>query len=238
MWNIDNSSAGCARRIPAFLAKLFPVSIPPVPIPVGTIQTWFSWEFCSYYNTKSVLLCLGITALVCLSVTIFSFQSKVGPGEPPWARTGNWGELGGSGRVWMWDQPEGRGDVTGRVEQIRTRQGGTWQRWKWGWEMLMCENEIILWIGMWQRCKWDWEMLMCGNEIILWIGMFQGCKWDWEMVMCGNNLGFWRVGMCQGWQWGWKRLPGAKLGVLEGGAVGSRRTQRCVMDLGFLGLWH
>ncbi|NWU93573.1 LFG2 protein, partial [Upupa epops] len=33
-------------------------------------------SFCSYYNTKSVLLCLGITALVCLSVTIFSFQSK------------------------------------------------------------------------------------------------------------------------------------------------------------------
>ncbi|XP_070405372.1 fas apoptotic inhibitory molecule 2b isoform X2 [Nothobranchius furzeri] len=31
----------------------------------------------SFYNTKSVLLCLGITALVCLSVTIFSFQSKI-----------------------------------------------------------------------------------------------------------------------------------------------------------------
>ncbi|NXK75551.1 LFG2 protein, partial [Amazona guildingii] len=31
---------------------------------------------CSYYNTKSVLLCLGITALVCLSVVIFSFQTK------------------------------------------------------------------------------------------------------------------------------------------------------------------
>lgn len=30
----------------------------------------------SYYNTKSVLLCLGITALVCLSVVIFSFQTK------------------------------------------------------------------------------------------------------------------------------------------------------------------
>ncbi|XP_015274224.1 PREDICTED: protein lifeguard 2 [Gekko japonicus] len=30
----------------------------------------------SYYNTMSVLLCLGITALVCLSVTIFSFQTK------------------------------------------------------------------------------------------------------------------------------------------------------------------
>ncbi|KFW94708.1 Protein lifeguard 2, partial [Phalacrocorax carbo] len=34
-------------------------------------QPWFT-----YYNTKSVLLCLGITALVCLSVTIFSFQTK------------------------------------------------------------------------------------------------------------------------------------------------------------------
>ncbi|KFP85999.1 Protein lifeguard 2, partial [Acanthisitta chloris] len=36
--------------------------------------TWMC--LCSYYNTKSVLLCLGITALVCLSVTIFSFQTK------------------------------------------------------------------------------------------------------------------------------------------------------------------
>lgn len=34
----------------------------------------------SYYNTTSVLLCLVITALVCLSVTIFSFQTKVSPG--------------------------------------------------------------------------------------------------------------------------------------------------------------
>ncbi|XP_074529961.1 fas apoptotic inhibitory molecule 2b isoform X3 [Halichoeres trimaculatus] len=33
----------------------------------------------SFYNTKSVVLCLGITAVVCLSVTLFSFQSKV-----PW----------------------------------------------------------------------------------------------------------------------------------------------------------
>ncbi|XP_008318287.1 fas apoptotic inhibitory molecule 2b isoform X2 [Cynoglossus semilaevis] len=31
----------------------------------------------SFYNTKSVLLCVGITAMVCLAVTIFSFQSKV-----------------------------------------------------------------------------------------------------------------------------------------------------------------
>ncbi|KAJ0068611.1 hypothetical protein NL108_009724, partial [Boleophthalmus pectinirostris] len=31
----------------------------------------------SFYNTKSVLLCLGITAMVCFCVTIFSFQSRV-----------------------------------------------------------------------------------------------------------------------------------------------------------------
>ncbi|CAL8401547.1 unnamed protein product [Arctogadus glacialis] len=30
----------------------------------------------SFYNTKSVVLCLGITAIVCLSVTLFSFHSK------------------------------------------------------------------------------------------------------------------------------------------------------------------
>ncbi|NXT01405.1 LFG2 protein, partial [Jacana jacana] len=39
-------------------------------------KKWVCCDFCSYYDTKSVLLCLGITALVCLSVTIFSFQSK------------------------------------------------------------------------------------------------------------------------------------------------------------------
>uniref|UniRef100_A0A8P4KRM9 Protein lifeguard 2 n=1 Tax=Dicentrarchus labrax TaxID=13489 RepID=A0A8P4KRM9_DICLA len=31
----------------------------------------------SFYNTKSVVMCLGITAAVCLLVTIFSFQTKV-----------------------------------------------------------------------------------------------------------------------------------------------------------------
>ncbi|XP_072259379.1 protein lifeguard 2 [Pyxicephalus adspersus] len=31
----------------------------------------------SYYNTKSVILCLGITALVCIAVTLFSFQTRV-----------------------------------------------------------------------------------------------------------------------------------------------------------------
>uniref|UniRef100_A0A8D0AXY5 Protein lifeguard 2 n=1 Tax=Sander lucioperca TaxID=283035 RepID=A0A8D0AXY5_SANLU len=36
----------------------------------------YSFSSSSFYNTKSVVLCLGITSLVCLSVTIFSFQSK------------------------------------------------------------------------------------------------------------------------------------------------------------------
>ncbi|XP_054653513.1 protein lifeguard 2-like isoform X4 [Dunckerocampus dactyliophorus] len=31
----------------------------------------------SFYNTKSVIMCLGITATVCLLVTILSFQTKV-----------------------------------------------------------------------------------------------------------------------------------------------------------------
>ncbi|CAB1353957.1 unnamed protein product [Coregonus sp. 'balchen'] len=42
------------------------------------IQTHPHLYMCSYfYNTKSVVLCLGITALVCMSVTIFSFQTKI-----------------------------------------------------------------------------------------------------------------------------------------------------------------
>lgn len=39
------------------------------------LDIWFF--FYSFYNTKSVVLCLGITAAVCLLVTIFSFQTKV-----------------------------------------------------------------------------------------------------------------------------------------------------------------
>ncbi|MEQ2165737.1 Protein lifeguard 2 [Goodea atripinnis] len=31
----------------------------------------------SFYNTKSVVMCLGITAAVCLVVTVFSFQTKL-----------------------------------------------------------------------------------------------------------------------------------------------------------------
>ncbi|NWI23926.1 LFG2 protein, partial [Sula dactylatra] len=40
------------------------------------VYSLLPFAFLLYYNTKSVLLCLGITALVCLSVTIFSFQTK------------------------------------------------------------------------------------------------------------------------------------------------------------------
>ncbi|NXX97429.1 LFG2 protein, partial [Centropus bengalensis] len=68
-------SGPSASRIHASLVQLCQASACLNPsIPAG--NTEFCCWFCSYYNTKSVLLCLGITALVCLSVTIFSFQSK------------------------------------------------------------------------------------------------------------------------------------------------------------------
>ncbi|KAL7837501.1 hypothetical protein SRHO_G00272120 [Serrasalmus rhombeus] len=35
------------------------------------------YSLSNYYNTKSVVLCLAITAVVCLCVTIFSFQSSI-----------------------------------------------------------------------------------------------------------------------------------------------------------------
>ncbi|XP_061779673.1 fas apoptotic inhibitory molecule 2b isoform X1 [Nerophis lumbriciformis] len=45
---------------------------------VFTLSMAFMMGFVSsFYNTKSVVLCLGITAIVCFSVTVFSFQSKV-----------------------------------------------------------------------------------------------------------------------------------------------------------------
>uniref|UniRef100_A0A3P9JUE3 Protein lifeguard 2 n=1 Tax=Oryzias latipes TaxID=8090 RepID=A0A3P9JUE3_ORYLA len=34
-------------------------------------------SFYSFYNTKSVVMCLGITVVVCLLVTVFSFQTKI-----------------------------------------------------------------------------------------------------------------------------------------------------------------
>uniref|UniRef100_A0A8D2P7M8 Protein lifeguard 2 n=1 Tax=Zosterops lateralis melanops TaxID=1220523 RepID=A0A8D2P7M8_ZOSLA len=58
---------------------VFPPEVSLSPCSAVFFVTYLILACCSgpsYYNTKSVLLCLGITALVCLSVTIFSFQSK------------------------------------------------------------------------------------------------------------------------------------------------------------------
>ncbi|GLD64340.1 protein lifeguard 2-like isoform X1 [Lates japonicus] len=58
------------------LRRQFPWNI--ILLVLFTLSMAFMMGFVSsFYNTKSVALCLGITALVCLSVTIFSFQSKV-----------------------------------------------------------------------------------------------------------------------------------------------------------------
>ncbi|XP_059185546.1 fas apoptotic inhibitory molecule 2b [Centropristis striata] len=58
------------------LRRQFPWNI--ILLVLFTLSMAFMMGFVSsFYNTKSVVLCLGITALVCLSVTIFSFQSKV-----------------------------------------------------------------------------------------------------------------------------------------------------------------
>ncbi|KAF7659188.1 hypothetical protein LDENG_00001680 [Lucifuga dentata] len=58
------------------LRRQFPWNI--ILLTIFTLSLAFMMGFMSsFYNTKSVVLCLGITALVCLSVTIFSFQSKV-----------------------------------------------------------------------------------------------------------------------------------------------------------------
>ncbi|XP_034389207.1 protein lifeguard 2 [Cyclopterus lumpus] len=58
------------------LRRQFPWNI--ILLVLFTLSMAFMMGFVSsFYNTKSVVLCLGITALVCLSVTIFSFQSRI-----------------------------------------------------------------------------------------------------------------------------------------------------------------
>ncbi|KAK2862252.1 hypothetical protein Q5P01_001785 [Channa striata] len=58
------------------LRRQFPWNI--ILLVLFTLSMAFMMGFVSsFYNTKSVVLCLGITALVCLSVTVFSFQSRV-----------------------------------------------------------------------------------------------------------------------------------------------------------------
>ncbi|XP_047440201.1 fas apoptotic inhibitory molecule 2b isoform X2 [Mugil cephalus] len=58
------------------LRRQFPWNV--ILLVLFTLSMAFMMGFMSsFYNTKAVVLCLGITALVCLSVTVFSFQSKV-----------------------------------------------------------------------------------------------------------------------------------------------------------------
>lgn len=37
----------------------------------------YPFPFLSFYNTKAVFLAVGITAVVCVIVTVFCFQTKV-----------------------------------------------------------------------------------------------------------------------------------------------------------------
>lgn len=58
------------------LRRQFPWNI--ILLVLFTLSMAFMMGFMSsFYNTKSVILCLGITSLVCFSVTVFSFQSKI-----------------------------------------------------------------------------------------------------------------------------------------------------------------
>ncbi|NWI73237.1 LFG2 protein, partial [Dryoscopus gambensis] len=79
--------SGPRKTHPGFFLSFFKHECGILTIPVPLVPVGFVLSLPSscpsespfpslYYNTKSVLLCLGITALVCLSVTIFSFQSK------------------------------------------------------------------------------------------------------------------------------------------------------------------
>lgn len=57
------------------LRRQFPVNI--VLLSVFTLSMAVMLGFISsFYDTESVFLCLGITALVCFAVTMFSFQTK------------------------------------------------------------------------------------------------------------------------------------------------------------------
>lgn len=58
------------------LRRQFPWNV--ILLVLFTLSMAFMMGFVSsFYNTKSVVLCVGITAMVCLSVTIFSFQTKI-----------------------------------------------------------------------------------------------------------------------------------------------------------------
>ncbi|XP_072309032.1 fas apoptotic inhibitory molecule 2b [Eucyclogobius newberryi] len=58
------------------LRRQFPWNV--ILLVLFTLSMAFMMGFMSsFYNTKSVVLCLGITAMVCCCVTVFSFQSRV-----------------------------------------------------------------------------------------------------------------------------------------------------------------
>ncbi|KAI1891111.1 hypothetical protein AGOR_G00160600 [Albula goreensis] len=56
--------------------RLFPWNL--ILLAIFTLSLcYMTGTLSSFYNTKSVVLCIGITAMVCLCVTVFSFQTKV-----------------------------------------------------------------------------------------------------------------------------------------------------------------
>ncbi|XP_053509174.1 fas apoptotic inhibitory molecule 2b [Ictalurus furcatus] len=58
------------------LRRQFPWNL--ILLSVFTLCMAFMLGFVSsYYNTRSVIVCLGITAVVCVCVTVFSFHTKV-----------------------------------------------------------------------------------------------------------------------------------------------------------------
>ncbi|KAM9486668.1 protein lifeguard 3 isoform 2-T2 [Clarias gariepinus] len=61
-------SENARRRFPVNLVLLFIFTL---------AMSYMTGALASYYETKSVFLALGITAVVCVSVTVFSFQTKV-----------------------------------------------------------------------------------------------------------------------------------------------------------------
>ncbi|KAM7404738.1 hypothetical protein PAMP_012058 [Pampus punctatissimus] len=66
MWDDRN-----IRRI--FIRKVYTILMIQLLITLAIVSLF---TFC-FYNTKSVVMCLGITVAVCLFVTVFSFQTKI-----------------------------------------------------------------------------------------------------------------------------------------------------------------
>ncbi|XP_077459378.1 protein lifeguard 2-like [Stigmatopora argus] len=80
-WNDQNIRRVFIRKVPPALSfgLLKPGSLEKI-CSCGTLTLSLSYMtgmLSSFYNTKSVMMCLGITSAVCLLVTIFSFQTKI-----------------------------------------------------------------------------------------------------------------------------------------------------------------